>query len=73
MDTLHTWQKCVKGYFVFGRQLGWCESRGHNAAFKLKLEDHSLLRDTPSRHPGRAALGASWSMRIRQWKILLIR
>ena len=33
---------------------------------------HSLVRDTPSRHPGRIVLGASWSMRIRQWRILLI-
>ena len=30
-----------------------------------------LVRDTAP--PGRIALGASWSMRMRQWKILLIR
>jgi hypothetical protein len=41
--------------------------------FQSSLGDRSLVRDTPSRHPGRIALGASWSMRIRQWKILLIR
>ena len=39
----------------------------------LCADYHSLARDTPPRQPGRIALGASWSMRIRQRKILLIR